>query len=161
MLWRWRMQPHVREFYQRSEISLDELAAKLGPRVRGEVPTICHVALHEGEPFAYLQCYRNADWPQHAALSGAHDGTSVDLHIGNAAYLHRGFGRAMLRAYLRDVVIAAFADEPAAYIAHDVNNRAAVRCSRAVGFQPLRDFDEHGVTMSLLVLTRDAIAGMG
>lgn len=156
MLWRWRMQPHVREFYQRSEISLDALAIKLGPRVRGDEPTICHVALHRGEAFAYLQCYRNADWPEWAALTGVGGGISIDLHIGEAAFLHRGFGQSMLRGYLRDVAFKAF-DEQIAYIAHDANNGPAIRCSAAVGFEPVGEFVEDGFPMRLLTLPRAAI----
>jgi len=32
-------------------------------------------------PFAYLQCYRNADYPQWAEIIGVTDGISVDLYI--------------------------------------------------------------------------------
>ncbi len=157
MLWRWRMQPHVREFYQRTEISLEELARRLGPRVRGEVPTVCHVALHRGQAFGYLQCFRNADWPEWADMIGAHDGVSTDLHLAEPEFLHRGFGRLMLRGYLRDVAFRTF-DEEMAYIAHDETNHSALRCSEAVGFQPLRTFIEDGFPMRLLALPRSLVA---
>jgi RimJ/RimL family protein N-acetyltransferase len=156
MMWRWRMKPHVRAFYQRTEISLEELALRLGPRVRGEVPTICHLALHRGEPFGYLQCYRNADWPEWVELTGVRDGISIDLHIGKPSFLHRGFGRSMLLRYLRDVAFESF-DVESAYIAHATDNLAALGCSRAVGFEPLGEFLEDGVPMRLLVLPRSVV----
>jgi aminoglycoside 6'-N-acetyltransferase len=64
MLLRWRSQPHVRQFYQKTPPSLDGIAAKYGPLVRGELPTICHIALQGTTPFGCLQCYRNADYPE-------------------------------------------------------------------------------------------------
>jgi aminoglycoside 6'-N-acetyltransferase len=145
------MQPHVRQFYQKSPITLNELAQHLGPRVRGEERTLCHLALHRGRPFGYLQCYRNADWPTWSELIGAARGVSVDLHIGDAAFLGRGFGRAMLHGYTWEVALRLY-EEDTAYIAHETANLAALRCSRAVGFRPLREFVEDGVPMRLLSL---------
>ena len=50
--------------------------------VRGEEPTICHLAVSEGAPFAYLQCYRNADYPEWVDVIDVNDGISVDLFVG-------------------------------------------------------------------------------
>jgi aminoglycoside 6'-N-acetyltransferase len=48
----WLAQPHVRTFYQKNPTTLDEVSAKYGPRVRGEAPTRCHLALDSaGRPF--------------------------------------------------------------------------------------------------------------
>jgi aminoglycoside 6'-N-acetyltransferase len=149
LLWRWRMHPHVRRFYQKAPITLEELAAHLGPRITGEEATLCHLALHQGQAFAYLQCYRNADWPRWAALIGETAGVSIDLHIGEPEFLGRGFGRAMLGEYVRHVALPAY-DESAAFIAHETTNVAALRCSVAAGFEPLREFVEEGVRMRLL-----------
>ena len=81
----WLAQPHVRAFYQKDPITLDEVAAKYGPRVRGEAPTHCHLALSQGRPFGYLQCYRNLDWPDWAAEIDVDGGLSIDLFIGDPA----------------------------------------------------------------------------
>ena len=156
LLCRWLGEPHVRAFYQRTPASLEEVAAKHSPRVRGEVPTVCHLALRRGAPFAYLQCYRNADWPDWAEEIGHADGISIDLYIGEPTYVGRGFGRAMLAAYLRDIAFGLF-DDDMAYIAHDVTNTAALTCSMAVGFQEIGAFVEDGVSMRLLSLRRGEI----
>jgi aminoglycoside 6'-N-acetyltransferase len=99
----WLAQPHVRKFYQKMPITLEEVALEYGPFVRGEEPTICHLAVSGGAPFAYLQCYRNADYPEWVEIIEVKDGISVDLFIGEPIYLHRGFGRAALGGYLRQV----------------------------------------------------------
>lgn len=150
----WLAQPHVRVFYQKTPISLDEVAAKYGPRVRGEDPTHPHLALFEGRPFGYLQCYRNADWPEWAAEIDTPHGLSIDLFIGDPALVGRGYGRAMLGGYVRDVAFPLHPDETRCYIAHAHDNAAALACSRAVGFRDLGDFVEDGVDMRLLVIDR-------
>lgn len=156
MLWRWLAEPHVRAFYQKTPITLDEVAAKFAPRVRGEVPTRCHIALSQETPFGYLQSYRNADWPEWAAMIGRDAGASIDLHLGDPAFLRRGFGRAMLAAYVRDFVFPHFADLSEIYIAHGVTNTAALTASQAAGFRVIGSFAEAGVPMRLLVLRRAA-----
>jgi aminoglycoside 6'-N-acetyltransferase len=146
----WLMQPHVRKFYQPLPITLDEVTAEYGPMVGNTTPTICHIAVSGGAPFAYLQSYRNLAYPEWAALLGVQDGISVDLFIGDPAFLHRGFGRAVLAEYLAQVALRYFA-ETRAYIVHAIANTTALRCSQAAGFRPLREFMEEGVPTLLLV----------
>ena len=129
-------------------------AVTVGPAVRPEEPTICSLALHRGAPFAYLQCYRNLDYPEWANVIGAADGISIDLFIGDPAYLGRGFGQSALRAYLDEVAFPSYAGERRAYIGHELTNHAALRCSKAVCFQPWRRFSEDGVEMQLLATER-------
>jgi aminoglycoside 6'-N-acetyltransferase len=150
----WLAEPHVRRFYQKKPITLEEVAREYESPVRGREPTICSLAEIGGAPFAYLQCYRNTDYPEWADLIGAADGISVDLFIGDPACLHRGLGQAALSEYLGQVAFAAYPDERCAYIAHEGGNAAALRCSEAVGFRRLRMFDEDGVETVLLRMDR-------
>jgi len=151
----WLAQAHVRTFFQKEPITLAEVAAKYGPRVRGEVPTHCHLALDEaGRPFGYLQGYRNLDWPDWAAEIDVDGGLSIDLYIGEPDHVGGGYGRAMLGAYVRDIAFPLYPDEARCYIAHAHENIAALACSRAVGFRDLGDFVEDGVDMRLLLLER-------
>ncbi|HZC17798.1 MAG TPA: GNAT family N-acetyltransferase [Caulobacteraceae bacterium] len=150
----WLAQPHVRVFFQKTPISLDEVAAKYGPRVRGENPTHPHLALYGGRPFGYLQCYRNVDWPEWAAEISVEHGLSIDLYIGDPAFVGAGYGRAMLGAYVREVAFPLYPDESRCFIAHTHANTVALACSRAVGFHDVGDFVEDGVNMRLLVIDR-------
>ncbi|HLK24479.1 MAG TPA: GNAT family N-acetyltransferase [Caulobacteraceae bacterium] len=151
----WLAMPHVKAFYQPKPISLDEVCAHYGPRLAEDWPTRCHIAESHGRPFAYLQCYRNADWPDWEAETGVAGGLSIDLYIGEPAFVGRGYGQAMLRGYVRDVVFPRWPDEPVCYIAHAVANTRALACSQAVGFRDIGRFEEDGVPMRLLVLGRD------
>jgi aminoglycoside 6'-N-acetyltransferase len=146
----WLMEPHVRRFYQPAPITRDEVVAEYAPMVGNATPTICHIALSAGTPFAYVQSYRNVDYPEWADLIGVVDGISIDLFIGDPAFLHRGMGRAFLAAYLHDVALPYFAEQRA-YISHAAANTTALACSQAAGFRPLRAFMEDGVPTLLLV----------
>ncbi|MGH6852355.1 MAG: GNAT family N-acetyltransferase [Methylocella sp.] len=152
----WLAQPHVRKFYQKTSVTLEDVASEYGPCVRGEEPGICHLAISAGKPFAYLQCYRNAEYPEWAELIGEHGGISVDLFIGDTTYLRKGFGRAALSGYLQRVAFPNYNREPRAYIAHEQVNTAALRCSQATGFRPIRAFLEDGVEMLLLTADRSS-----
>jgi aminoglycoside 6'-N-acetyltransferase len=153
----WLAEPHVRGFYQKTSVSLEEVASEYGPCVRGEEPSVCHLASIAGTPFAYLQCYRNADYREWADLIGVDGGISVDLFIGDSTYLRKGFGRAALRGYLQRVAFLYYNRETLAYIAHEQGNTAALRCSQAAGFRPLRVFLEDGVEMLLLATDRSSM----
>lgn len=150
----WLAEPHVRRFYQKQPVTLAEVAEEYGAMVRGEEPSMGHLALSGGRPFAYLQCYRNADYPQWAAIIGAADGISLDLYIGDPAFVGRGFGQAALAAYLDQVAFPLHPGEDRAYIAHETVNAAALRCSQAVGFRPLRTVFEDGAENLLLAIER-------
>jgi RimJ/RimL family protein N-acetyltransferase len=147
----WLMEPHVRTFYQSAPITLAEVTAEYAPMIGNRTPTICHLAVSDGAPFGYVQSYRNLAYPEWAELIGAHDGISVDLFIGDPAFLQGGFGRALLREYLAQVALVHFVPETRAYIAHAVANAPALRCSQAAGFRPLREFLEDGVPTLLLM----------
>jgi aminoglycoside 6'-N-acetyltransferase len=146
---RWLMAPHVRQFYQPAPITLAEVVAEYAPMIGERTPTICHIA-SAGAPFAYVQSYRNRAYPDWAELIEAQDGISLDLFIGDPAFLHRGLGRALTGAYLEQVAVPHFAGETRAYIAHACANTTALRCSQAAGFRPLREFTEEGVPTLLL-----------
>ena len=158
-LTRWLAEPHVRRFYQLKPITLAEVEAEYGPTIRGEEPSLSHLAFSDGAPFGYLQCYANLAYPDYAEGIGVDHGVSVDLYIGDPAFVGRGFGRAMLGGYLAQVVFPAYPDEDRAYIAHAPDNLAALACSQAVGFKPLRLIVEEDVLGQLLVLTRADLLG--
>ncbi len=153
LLHHWLNQPHLRRFYQKTPIGPEEIAEKYGPRVRGEEAGVNHLACLDGRPYGYLQGYRNLDWPAWAELIGVDGGLSIDLYIGEPDMLGGGHGRAMLAGYLQ-VLFSLFPDEWRCYIAHAVDNKAALACSGSVGFKPVRRFVEDGIENQLLAIER-------
>ncbi len=152
LLTRWLAEPHVRRFYQKQPITLAEVEDEYGATIRGEEPSLSHIAACDGAPFGYIQCYANMAYPEYAETIGVDHGVSVDLYIGDPAFVGRGFGRAMLAAYLARIAFPAYPAEDLAYIAHEPDNLAALACSLTVGFKPLRQIVEDGVLDQLLVL---------
>ncbi len=149
LLWLWLNRPHLRAFYQKTPIALEAVQAKYGAYARGERPTAGHIASVDGRPFGYLQSYRNRDWPDWAALIACEGGMSIDLFIGEPDHLGQGLGRAMLAAYVENIVFAP-GSEGDAYIAHETANVAAVACSHAAGFEAVRPFVEDGAPIILM-----------
>ena len=155
LLTAWLAEPHVRRFYQKQPATLRDVALEYGPTIRAEEPSLSHLAILNGAPFAYLQCYRMGHYPDWGAFSDAADGVSVFFFIGDPAFLRRGRGRLALGGYLRQVAFPSYPEETRAYIGHELINTAALKCSQAVGFRPLRRFLEHGLEMMLLALDRE------
>jgi aminoglycoside 6'-N-acetyltransferase len=147
----WLNRPHLRRFFQREPISADETAAKYGAYIRGEVPTRSSLALLNGMPFGYLQCYRVADWPDFQATIGVDDGISVDLFIGEIGLIGKGVGRRMLGGYVDQVALPLYPAERVCWIGHELENTAARKCSAAAGFTPVREYDEEGRRYILMV----------
>jgi len=150
----WLNRPHLRRFYQLEPTTLDQVRSKYGPRLRGEVPTRSSLALLEGSAFGYLQCYRNADWPDWQALVGTTEGISIDLFIADPALIGRGLGRRMLSGYVELVAFPAYPAERKCWIGHELENVAARACSEAAGFAPVREYVEDGKPCLLLVRER-------
>ncbi|HTT99769.1 MAG TPA: GNAT family N-acetyltransferase [Rhizomicrobium sp.] len=154
----WLNRPHLRRFFQKKPTTETAVAAYYGPSVRGETPTHCHLALLDGQPFGYLQCYRIAAYPAWAATIGETDGIGVDLLIFEPDMIGKGLGSAMLTRYLRDVAFALFPDERRCFIGHEHENVAGWRNSESVGFRFVRDFVEDGAPSRLLMLERGEMA---
>lgn len=154
----WLNRPHLRRFFQKQPISPEQVRAKYAPRARGEEPTFCHLALLDGRPFGYQQCYRIADHPAWAETIGEGDGIGTDLAIVEPDLIGKGLGRAMLGLYLRDTAFPLFPHETRCFIAHEIANAAGWRNSLSVGFKPLRDIVEDAQPSRLFVLNRAEIA---
>lgn len=156
----WLNRPHLRQFFQKKPISAADVAEKYRPRIRGQEPTHCHLAVLESWPFGYLQCYRIADYPIWAEMTGEKTGIGVDLAIFDPERIGRGLGRPMLGAYLRDIAFPLHPEESRCFIAHETENIAGSRNSLSVGFKPVRDFVEDGQATRLLMLNRAEMAGL-
>lgn len=150
LLHTWLNAPHVHEFYDKDkENTLTDVQKRYVPKIRGEKPTNCYFALHEGKPVGYIQKYFVNDYPE---LGGylQYDDTvvSVDLFIGDAKYMGKGFGSPMLSEFLNQVV---FADPKVTMcmIGPEPSNKRAIRSYEKVGFQhvqTLRIGDEPELT---------------
>ena len=105
MMLRWHNTPHVREWWQLDPRTAEEVEEKYGPRVDQPSPTRGYTMLYDGQPVGFVQEYLIRDYPEYAsAIQVDADAAGVDLFIGEEAYVHRGLGPVLLRAFLREVV---------------------------------------------------------
>jgi aminoglycoside 6'-N-acetyltransferase len=132
-LYSWRQEPHVREFVQRQPPAWEEIRDKYLPRLNPDWPAKCFLSC-VGSPIGYIQTYRIADWPEYATTIDEPAGIGVDLFIGDAGYVGKGWGRMILLKFLNDVAFPMFPAEEVCWIMHDKMNRRALRASRAAGF---------------------------
>ncbi len=150
----WRNRPHVRRFYQKAPLSLDEAYAKLLPRVRGEDPTLAHIATLRGCAFGYVQSYLILGTPSYAEQIGVSDGIGMDYFIGEPELVGRGVGKAMLSAYLAEVLFPAFPQERRCIVCYETANAASGGVLTSLGFRREKELIEDGVPSTMMILDR-------
>jgi aminoglycoside 6'-N-acetyltransferase len=89
----------------------------------------------DNQPFAYLQCYDPAAWPDNGL--GTHpDGTrGIDLFIGEPDMIDRGHGPVLIRSFVDRLLQAG---TPRAVTDPDPANLRAIRAFEKAGFQKVR-----------------------
>jgi aminoglycoside 6'-N-acetyltransferase len=150
MLHKWMNLPHMRDHYQKTLISLEDLHSKYLPRLASSHPTHCHVASIDSVDVGQFQCYRLLDYKDFSSEVGLEDGVCVDLFIGNTSYLGKGYGKTLLQTYVSDIVSKIFSEEKRCYICHEDTNIAAIKCSLGAGFQIIKNISENGVPSVVL-----------
>jgi aminoglycoside 6'-N-acetyltransferase len=136
LMHRWLQEPHVLEWWWGGVAPpYEAVTAKYGPRIRGEEPTDPYLLLFMDQPIGYIQAYMIRDYPEYAAIVDTDAGAAgVDLFIGEDAYLHKGLGSYILRAFLRAVIFGA-GDATSCVIGPSETNRIAIRAYKKAGFR--------------------------
>lgn len=155
-LHRWLNAPHVLEWWDRPGPSLDDVRAKYLPRVAGQEDVSPYLICVDGMPIGYIQAYRveAGAWGLRDVRGG---GVGLDLFIGDAHWMHRGFGAQILRQFIGEV---AFQDETVTecFIDPSPRNHIAIRAFEKAGFRHLTagvDPDT-GLAVQVMRLARDA-----
>ena len=155
LMYSWLQEPHVREFYHRKGIpSWEETRKDYLERLVPDWPTKCFLSCCAGRPIGYIQTYRVADYPETAAVIGEAEGISIDLFIGVAEYIGKGWGRLILVKFLNEIAFPLFPGEEVCWIYHEKLNQRALRASKAAGFQYVRGLLEDGDLKELLMISR-------
>lgn len=99
----WLQDPAIQRWWEGDDVSWPGVVAHYGPdRDRTSERWI---ALREGSPFGWIQCYRASDemngetyhWQPHLDLTTT---GGIDYLVGDARHRGRGIGSAMLRAFV-------------------------------------------------------------
>lgn len=103
---RWLAEPHVEEWWH-ERLDLEAARAKYAPRIEGREPCHVFVIVREGRAIGWIQWYRWADYPEHAARLGATvSEAGIDLAIGDREHVGRGVGSRAIRAFVEQIVFA-------------------------------------------------------
>jgi RimJ/RimL family protein N-acetyltransferase len=142
----WLNAPHVVAGYSRVSTSREDVAAKYGPKITGEVPVRGFVASVVDHPIGYVQVYRVVDFPDYKAMvADFDDAVAIDVLIGEVEYTHRGLGPRVIAAAVDEIVWPSF---------------AAARCiatPRADNTASLRAFGKAGFALVRTIRTADGV----
>lgn len=103
----WLAQPHVARWWD-ADPSLDAIEADHGGCIDGTEPAEVFIALRQGEPIGFVQRFRLDSYPQYLAelapiLPVPAAACSIDYLIGPPKALGRGWGSAMIAAFVRQL----------------------------------------------------------
>lgn len=101
MIRRWLANPHVAQWWGAPEQQFALVSGDLGdPGIKQFIVAV------DDTPFAYLQCYDPAAWPNNG-FGAQPDGTrGIDQFVGEANMVGRGHGSAFIRAFIECLLAA-------------------------------------------------------
>ncbi len=153
----WLNDPAVVEWWEGEDVSWPSVVSGYGP---GHGDPVEHwIAVLEGDPIGWIQCYSAADmieeetyyWQEHLVLE---ETAGIDYLVGEASHRGRGVGSAMIRAFVRDVVFPRHPEWRQAAAGPFEANVASWKSLENAGFTRRAVLeDEEGVCV-LMVLTR-------
>jgi RimJ/RimL family protein N-acetyltransferase len=138
LMHRWLNNGPAFVWYGLKPTTLEEIAAEYTPKIDRTEQVFGFVILVDEQPAGYIQWYLIHDHPEYAVqMDVPVDSAGIDLFIGEEAFIHRGLGAPILRAFLREIV---FADDRVggAIIGPDERNAIAIRSYEKAGFRYLK-----------------------
>ena len=144
----WLNAEHVRSgwyapgTYPPGGYSLAALNQDYGDSADGHGPVAAFIVGYGDDRVGYVQSYRVADFLDYAGPfaddpADAATATSLDLFIGDAAYIGRGLGPLILRRFLHDVAFRP-SDAQSVIINPDPANASAIRAYEKAGFRHVK-----------------------
>jgi aminoglycoside 6'-N-acetyltransferase len=122
----WLARPHVTEWWGDPDEQFGLVSGDLNEPAMDQF-----VVTADARPFAYLQCYDPAAWPE-GGLGRHPSGTrGIDQFIGEAGMVDRGHGSAFIRAFIADLLAHG---TPRVVTDPDPENVRAVRAYEKAGF---------------------------
>jgi aminoglycoside 6'-N-acetyltransferase len=130
MVRRWLEAPHVAQWWHDPDAQFALVSEDLDHPAMDQF-----IVATDERPFAYMQCYDPAAWPDNGL--GAHpDGTrGIDQFIGEPDLIDRGHGSALIRSFVDDLLKKG---TPRVVTDPDPENIRAIRAFEKAGFQKAR-----------------------
>lgn len=154
----WLNQPHVAEWFHDHPTTLEAVTEKYKPRIDGTSPTKVFTAVAGGKPIGMIQAYQVHNYPEYAEAIGMDEAIGIDLFIGEADYLGKGYGRDIIDAFVRDAVGEHFEDAQLVVASPSVNNLGSINAFEVAGFSKGSIVDVPGEQTQEQVMTRSIVA---
>ena len=123
----WLAMPHVREWWGNADEQIALVSGDLADSGMDQYIVAC-----DGRPFAYLQCYDLAAWPDQAFGVQPRGTRAIDQFIGEPDMIDRGHGSAFIRTFVEGVLAAG---SPRVLTDADPANARAIRAYEKAGFR--------------------------
>jgi aminoglycoside 6'-N-acetyltransferase len=133
----WLTAPQVARWWD-SDPAMAAIEREYGGCIDGIEPSYPFIACREGMPLGLIQRYRFGAYPQYidelaAIMPVAPEATSIDYFIGPPDALGRGWGAAMIRAFVQKVWLDD-ATTPSIIVPTHADNLASWRSLERAGF---------------------------
>ncbi len=143
---RWLAAPHVVQWWGEPDEQFGLVRGDL------EEPAMDQfLVATDDRPFAYLQCYDQAAWPETGLGPQPSRTRGIDQFIGEPDMLHRGHGSAFIRVFVEELLAGG---TPRVLTDPDPQNARAVRAYEKAGFRKDRSVDTSDGPALLMI--RDA-----
>jgi aminoglycoside 6'-N-acetyltransferase len=156
LLHRWLNDPEVVRWWEGDDVSWDAVVRDYGPT--SNEPTEHWIASVEDEPIGWIQCYAAVDYGaedevQHWWRAGVdRTAAGIDYLIGEADTRGRGWGTAMIRTFVTDIVFGRHPEWSQACASPLAANKASVRALEKAGFGRAGTFeDSHGQAVVMAI----------
>lgn len=153
MIHRWLHTPHVARWWYEDTGTIEEVSEKYSAYIEGKEPVEPYLILYEDRPVGHIQSYRVSDNEEYERLVNLKDSAGIDLFIGEADLLYKGFGPLIIRRFIEKIV---FADTliNVCIIDPEPENGAAIRAYEKVGFRHFKSADTLEGPVYLMKLSR-------
>jgi aminoglycoside 6'-N-acetyltransferase len=124
---RWLATPHVAQWWGDPDQQFVLVSEDLGH------PSMQQFVVEWGDrPFAYIQCYDPAAWPDHGFGALPNGTRGIDQFIGEPEMVDCGHGSAFIRAFVEDLLQSGM---PRVLSDPDPGNTRAVKAYEKAGFR--------------------------
>lgn len=152
----WLQAPHVREFWDDGDRSLEQVWTHYFEE-RGVEAFVFSIG---ARPAGYIQAYAVSAQDGFAAFRApAGESWGIDLFIGEVGLLGRGYALPVIRAFL-ERLRASHPDLSRVLIDPEPRNARAVQVYRKTGFVPLGQLEVEGKTVLLMALDLPGSEGL-
>lgn len=149
LLLKWLEAPHIKKWWDQDISYTQELVKEkyssyvLGYKADDNLKKVlgAYIINLNRVPIGYIQVYDFYDFPREYELKTENLPASlagIDLFIGEAEFIHKGYGAAILEQFINNYVFKEFNN---CFVDPDNNNIAAIRAYEKAGFKKIKSYD--------------------